>query len=270
MGLGSILGGLAGLLIPGGGALAAGIGSGIGSLIIDKEDPKDAIKNALIAGVGAKFLGPTIQGSQFGRAVTSGLGGMGLGTQAGVAALQSSAAPDAIAAATAPVVEQTLNANLAAEGAKNAAGKGILSKVMEGNPMMLYAGLTALGAVENLAKPEGNFGVDQYFNKHTGESYSTPEERDEAERRWRELQNRRYGKTYDYAYGGYVEGPGTGRSDSIPAQIYQGGQPVKEARLSDGEFVMTERAVRGAGNGDRNKGAAKMYAMMRDFERGSA
>lgn len=71
-----------------------------------------------------------------------------------------------------------------------------------------------------------------------------------------------------YAMGGYIEGPGTGRSDSIEAQIYQNGQPVQEARLSDGEFVMTERAVRGAGNGDREKGAARMYEIMRRFERG--
>jgi hypothetical protein len=68
--------------------------------------------------------------------------------------------------------------------------------------------------------------------------------------------------------GGYISGPGTGRSDSIPARIYQDGRPVQEARLSDGEFVMTERAVRGAGNGDRAQGAARMYRMMREFEKG--
>ena len=71
-----------------------------------------------------------------------------------------------------------------------------------------------------------------------------------------------------YAMGGYVEGPGTGTSDDIPAKIYQDGQPVQEAALSDGEFVMTERAVRGAGNGDPRAGAARMYEMMRKFERG--
>lgn len=68
--------------------------------------------------------------------------------------------------------------------------------------------------------------------------------------------------------GGYVEGPGTGRSDDVEAQIYQNGMPVQEARLSDGEFVMTERAVQGAGNGDREAGAAKMYRLMQQFERG--
>ena len=60
------------------------------------------------------------------------------------------------------------------------------------------------------------------------------------------------------AGGGEIVGPGTGTSDSIPA------------RLSDGEFVMTAQAVRNAGNGDRDVGAARMYDMMNRFERGMA
>lgn len=71
-----------------------------------------------------------------------------------------------------------------------------------------------------------------------------------------------------FAEGGYVEGPGTGTSDSIPAVIQQNGQQVQQALLSDGEFVMTEKAVRGAGEGDRERGAARMYEVMRMFERG--
>lgn len=55
--------------------------------------------------------------------------------------------------------------------------------------------------------------------------------------------------------GGAIHGPGSGTSDSIPA------------RLSDGEFVMTAKAVRGAGKGDRMKGARKMYELMHKFER---
>ncbi len=42
-----------------------------------------------------------------------------------------------------------------------------------------------------------------------------------------------------YQTGGMIQGPGTGTSDSIPARIYQNGRPVSEARLSDGEVVMT-------------------------------
>jgi len=72
--------------------------------------------------------------------------------------------------------------------------------------------------------------------------------------------------TRKIATGGMIEGPGTGTSDSIPAAIYQNGGRVQEAALSDGEFVMTADAVRGAGNGDRDAGAAKMYQMMNRFE----
>jgi hypothetical protein len=54
---------------------------------------------------------------------------------------------------------------------------------------------------------------------------------------------------------GQISGPGTEKSDSIPAM------------LSDGEFVMTAQAVRGAGGGSRREGAKRMYAMMRQFER---
>lgn len=57
---------------------------------------------------------------------------------------------------------------------------------------------------------------------------------------------------------GQISGPGTEISDSIPAM------------LSDGEFVMTARAVRGMGNGSRRAGARKMYALMHQLERNAA
>ena len=60
------------------------------------------------------------------------------------------------------------------------------------------------------------------------------------------------------AGGGHIAGAGTSTSDSIPAM------------LSDGEFVMNAKAVRGAGGGDREDGARRMYAMMRKFENGAA
>ena len=63
------------------------------------------------------------------------------------------------------------------------------------------------------------------------------------------------GGIMDARTGGHLNGPGTGTSDSIPA------------KLSDGEFVMTAKAVRGAGGGDRMKGAKKMYELMHKFER---
>lgn len=267
MSLGSILGGLAGLLIPGGGAIASAIGSGLGGLIIDKKKPKDAIKDALIAGVGAKFFGPAIQNSGFGSGITSLLGSAGINPLG--ASVGAAGAP--MQQAVGGALTKEVATNLATQGAQNAAGKGIVSQVLGGNPLMLYGGLTALGAVEELTKPKGNF-KELYVDRYTGRRFSSPEARDEYEEMFRQKHGFEYPeglppRSTGYAMGGYIEGPGTGRSDSIPAQIYQNGQPVQEAALSDGEFVMTERAVKGAGNGDREKGAAKMYAMMREFER---
>ena len=76
---------------------------------------------------------------------------------------------------------------------------------------------------------------------------------------------RNFGPAVNAAKGGYIDvvkadqggeivGPGTGTSDSIPAM------------LSDGEFVMTANAVKGAGNGNRREGARKMYQMMKRLE----
>ena len=39
------------------------------------------------------------------------------------------------------------------------------------------------------------------------------------------------------------------------------------AQLADGEFVTKSKAVRGAGNGNRDLGAARMYDLMSRFER---
>ncbi len=62
------------------------------------------------------------------------------------------------------------------------------------------------------------------------------------------------GGVMDLQGGGFSQGPGTGTSDSIPAM------------LSDGEFVMTADAVRGAGGGDRREGARRMYEAMDGLE----
>jgi hypothetical protein len=53
---------------------------------------------------------------------------------------------------------------------------------------------------------------------------------------------------------GAISGPGGPRDDLIPAM------------LSDGEFVMNERAVRGAGGGNLNLGTRRMYDLMDRFE----
>lgn len=61
-----------------------------------------------------------------------------------------------------------------------------------------------------------------------------------------------------YRKGGYLDGPGDGMSDDIPATI-EGAQP---ARLADGEFVMPADVVSHLGNGSTKAGAKRLYDMM--------
>ena len=55
--------------------------------------------------------------------------------------------------------------------------------------------------------------------------------------------------------GGIMPDEGSGRDDDVPAM------------LTAGEFVMTRDAVKGAGNGDLNRGIQNMYGVMNDLER---
>jgi len=64
-----------------------------------------------------------------------------------------------------------------------------------------------------------------------------------------------YGKNVaSMQLGGGVTGAGTGKSDSIPAM------------LSDGEFIMTAKSVKGMGGGNREKGFKKLDTMMKSAE----
>lgn len=60
------------------------------------------------------------------------------------------------------------------------------------------------------------------------------------------------------AKGGYLDGPGDGMSDSIPATI-EGKQP---ARLADGEFVVPADVVSHLGNGSTKAGSQRLYGML--------
>lgn len=229
-------------------AVNAALGSGIGTLL-SGGDVKDAVRNAALAGAagaGLGALGVAGAGSSSAAAMAAekaALGGVGMGqgtlAQAGYGTM---AAPGTAAAAQAAGTQ--------------AAQQGIMSG-LAGKALL---GATVLGAFEEPEMPEMSEEERQMFM--TGERNPQYKGRDIVGR-------------YDYdrnqvvyaAEGGYIEGPGSGKSDSVKSGIYQNGQKVQEARLSDGEFVFTEQAVRGLGNGDRAKGAAKMYEMMRQYER---
>ena len=148
---------------------------------------------------------------------------------------------------------------------------GILSKIgtfAKENPFTTAGiaglGLTALGGgLDEEEKGTKNFIGDRPYPEGKSRlgvgivdgvefDLNNEEERKEYFRRVREKQG--IGRMMA-ANGGEVNGPGTGTSDSVPA------------RLSDGEFVLTAKAVRGAGGGDRDLGAARMYDMMSELER---
>jgi hypothetical protein len=224
-------------------AVNAALGSGIGTLLAGG-DVKDAVKNAALAGIAGAGL-------EYG-----GVAGAG---SASAESIAREKALGGIAGATETAGSQyvTLSGATPATATK-AASKGIMSAISE-KPLLTAALAGSAGALLGGGMEEEPQMTElQRLQSETGERVPGYEGRNIV-------------LDYDYpvyaARGGYIEGPGTGRSDSIKSGIYQNGQKVQEARLSDGEFVMTERAVRGLGNGNRGKGAAKMYEMMRQYER---
>lgn len=265
---------------------AGAVGSGVGAMI-NGASPKDALGAAIMGGIGGAAFsgisniggeggfwggvskgfeaGPGILGEAMGYqapAVTPQTGYAGQGAPANYAG--GSTLP-AGASATSPAV---------AGGAAPVAQPGFLNKVggwMSEHPFYT-AGIAGLGgmALASAMQP------DQVQAANMGD-YKGPSEEEIQKARFPAGSFTQYVApkvnvvpTYSPAYpefyaahggeldarvGGHLHGPGTGTSDSIPA------------KLSDGEFVMTAKAVRGAGGGSREAGAKKMYALMHQFEK---
>jgi len=248
MSLGAILGGIAGLITGGGTAMAAAVGAGIGSLASG-----GSLEDALKSG-----------GMAFGIGSIPGVGSFAqnLGGQLGGGMFSSA-------------VSQKAKGDIVTKAAEEGLKKGGVSLA---DRMMSPGGILALataaeavkgrddGAEQILGTGErtdyaGRVVVKPYIDPETGErTFQNPDGLG--------IMSTPQATTPSIMMntGGYVEGPGTGRSDDVKAGIFQNGQKVQEARLSDGEFVMTRKAVDNAGGGDREKGAAKMYALMNNLE----
>jgi len=231
-----------------GGPVGASIGSGIGSLAAGK-DAEEALKNAALAGATTYAMG----GKDFGKGFNFSTAGSPFRS---------------------PVTTDVVTGNPIKEIAKSGAGSTGILDIIKNNPKTALAiagtGIAGLSGVDDevyTSKEQRPFAVGktrlgtgrignklynlddederrQYFEdnrkRQGAEDIESPEERER--------------NFLDFNYGGEVNGPGTGTSDSVPA------------RLSDGEFVLTAKAVRGAGGGDRNVGAARMYDMMSQLE----
>lgn len=224
-----------------GGPMGASIGSGIGSLASGRST-EEALRNAALAGASTYAMG----GSGFGQkgnfsTADSPLRGIFGSTATPTNAMYSNdAIPTAIKSADTGGIGSFLGKAALFGGAGALLGGGLGEEKEDKNQnnlMRAYpVGRTRLGT--------GRIG-DKLYNLD-----------DEGERKqyFEDNRNRNTQNTMFAAIGGEVEGPGTGTSDSVPA------------RLSDGEFVVTAKAVRGAGGGDRDIGAARMYDMMSQLE----
>jgi hypothetical protein len=248
-----------------------------------------ALGGPMGASIGAG-LGSAVRGDNPANIATSALMGYGLGSFGQAAGLvggkgfgQFGASAKAMISPQAPVPKAVINPELAGQtGVKQMVTPqkvSALSKMAEfakQNKLLTGAlGLGALGAMGAFKEEEGTkmppppepgsqgmFDVSPgrvtYYDTATGRyGASAPTLQPIARKEGGDIKNfpRRTGQ---------IDGPGTEKSDDIPAM------------LSDGEFVMTAQAVRGLGalNGadkddkleQRRKGAKMMYEMMDKFE----
>ena len=229
-----------------GGPFGAAAGAGIGSLAAGR-DAEEALKAAALAGGTAYLSG---YGQRF-QKMPSGstadarfFGGQGVEDPKAITAIQKAQQPTSF-------FDKALDFAKSGPGITALGGLGTLA---------------LLGGEEEEKKtastmrpfPDGTprLGIGQIGNKSY--NLNNKEERDQY---FKDLRKKQGIDEEDdvgimsAAIGGEVTGPGTGTSDSVPA------------RLSDGEFVLTAKAVRGAGGGDRDLGAARMYDMMSSLER---
>ena len=246
-----VIGGSIGFMVGGplgSAAIGSALGAGIGSLV-GGADTDDALKAALLGGIG----GYAASGGNF----FTPTAGSAAGTAGGTGSAANITGPEIFDPATVTAVQQS------------SAPTGIMSTLKDfatspvGIATLGSAGLAALSSgleeekIEDPIKepdfPKGRTRLGMGLVDGMSFNLDDADERQEYFKRVRAKQG--FEKEFELADGGEVEGPGTGTSDSVPAM------------LSDGEFVLTAKAVRGAGGGDRDVGAARMYDMMSELER---
>ena len=265
-------------------AAGAAGGAGLGSLAAGKS-VNDALKNAAMAyGVGS-FMSPSMtQGLQMGGGAGSPpsylqnqIYGSGAGQVASVA--DTAAMENANIAGGKPGFMDSLFSSAKKDPllalSLGSSALGLLAGQPDdpGRPQRPYADVTGFdinvvdpetGEVLNIKDPDDakryreamteerqNLYSDDMYQRIPGYAHGGAMV-DHPDAHGAMYQHKKMG--YDVAVRGEVDGPGTGTSDSVPA------------RLSDGEFVLTAQAVRGAGGGDRDVGAARLYNMMAELE----
>lgn len=243
------LGSLVGMLT--GGPVGALVG-GIGGALLSGKSGEDAFRS----GIGSFFQGATMGAPGLALNALGGAGGSARNIGQGIMGAISDPRALQLAAMSsgAPPLAQAMMMGLAAPQGQDGKDPGPLSRLLEGYMM---------DKLDRQRRPRFDTLMTDLEQEQFRTGERNPNYRGVAAPGTPVVNYR----PKQMAMGGYIEGPGTGTSDSIPAAIYQNGGRVQEAALSDGEFVMTEAAVKGAGNGNRDLGAARMYQMMDQFER---
>ena len=217
-----------------GGPMGASIGSGIGSLASGRS-VEESLKNAALAGATTYAMG----GKDFGKGFEFSTAGSPFRS---------------------PVTTDVVTGNPVKSIAKS--GSSGIIDMIKNNPKTALAiagtGIAGLSGIDDevyTPKEQRDYpvGKTRLGYGRIGDKLYNLDDEEELKKYQTDNRERTTGTVYSAA-GGEINGPGTGTSDSVPA------------RLSDGEFVLTAKAVRGAGAGDRNVGAARMYDMMSQLE----
>ena len=259
-----VLGPAVGGMFPGNPILSSALASGIGSIAFGQK-PKDALRSAVLGGLGGAMFGGPRQ------------------------AAQATPAVNAATAATRDTYAIGDKIGRVREGAGSTAGSGggIASVIGRGNAPGAKAKTMSGELLKSLefagGQEEGNL-LFRLLNTNLGEGLAAgliaqllaggDEEAGPAPGSY---ERRPFGAGgpggqiggIQYAKGGLAEIPdfyprrtggidpseGSGKKDDVPAL------------LMAGEFVMTRDAVKGAGGGSLDKGIDNMYTMMDKFER---
>ena len=175
------------------------------------------------------------------------------------------------------------------------AGAFLGGPLLGGGLMNTFTGLQLGQTLAGMMGEKWNKGPDQmegwdrnlYASMVTGAKFSTEQERDAYDRniRARHAENSvnkqiatPLSGIQTAAAGGLIQGPGNITSDSIPGTIRQGGVPVDDIAVSNGEVILSGRDLAaldpsgnqdragmrlgGAANGSRGAEAAKMFSEM--------
>jgi len=221
---------------------------------------------------------PSLRDALIGSAIGGGLGALS-GTGTGMDSLDALlGVTKATGAATkgAPLVEPGIESALKGGPQKVARAKGLLGlgeifntdtkspigrilNTKAGEALAFGLGSQLLDSLFTEEEDPDPYGMMERFNRPFGQGPIRLRDVRRPNRTARELQTMYANKggpaNFPRRNGGIDPSEGSGTKDDVPAM------------LTAGEFVMTRDAVKGAGNGDLNKGIQRMYGVMDNLER---